>query len=73
MLNDKLKTFNYSASHVANFFLQKSHEENIGISQLKLLKLIYIAYGWMLATCNRELFAEKIEAMETWASSDVYL
>lgn len=62
MLNDEPKDFNYSASHVANFFLQKSHEENIGISQLKLLKLIYIAYGWMLATCNRELFAEKIEA-----------
>ena len=62
MPNDKPKTFSYSASHIANFFLQKSHEENIDISQLKLLKLIYIAYGWMLATCNRELFAEKIEA-----------
>ena len=50
------------AQHIANFFIQKSLEEGPPISQLKLLKLVYIAYGWAAAVLNRKLFAEDIEA-----------
>ena len=50
------------AQHVANFFIEKSLEEGVPISQLKLLKLAYIGYGWSAAVLNRELFEEDIEA-----------
>lgn len=47
---------------IANFFLKKATEENIPISQLKLLKLVYFGYGWVAALLDRQLFDERIEA-----------
>lgn len=36
-------------AEVANFFLEKAKEENISdITQLKLIKLVYLAHGWSL-------------------------
>jgi len=52
----------YTPSHVANFLLDKSEEENIPLSQLKLIKLVYVMYGWVLATLDRRLFDEPIQA-----------
>ena len=49
-------------SNVANFFLEKGKEEGAPITQLKLMKLSYLAYGWVLATLNQKLFDEDIEA-----------
>ncbi len=52
----------YTPSHIANFFLDKAREENSPITQLKLMKLVYIVYGWVLATMDSKLFDEEIEA-----------
>lgn len=49
-------------SNVANFFLEKGKEEGMPLTQLKLMKLVYLAYGWILATLNARLFNEEIEA-----------
>lgn len=48
--------------HVANFFLDKAEEEGIRITQLKLMKLIYLAYGWYKAITHKKLFEEPIQA-----------
>ena len=54
----------YKPSHIANYFLQRARAEELNITQLKLLKLVYIGYGWTLALTNRKLFDEKIEAWQ---------
>lgn len=54
----------YKPSHIANYFLSKAHEEGMDITQLKLLKLVYIGYGWALAVLDRKLFSEQIEAWQ---------
>jgi uncharacterized phage-associated protein len=55
----------YTAFHIANYFLWRAWEEGIEITPLKLIKLVYIAYGWNLVLNNERpiLFEEKIE---TW-------
>jgi len=52
----------YTPAHIANFFLWLGDKEEINISTLKLIKLVYIAYAWNLAVYNSRLFQEKIEA-----------
>lgn len=52
----------YTPQHVANYFLDKAEAENKSLSPLKLLKLVYIAYGWYKAIKDESLFKEKIEA-----------
>lgn len=54
----------YSVQHVANFFLAKSDSEGRPLSSLKLLKLVYIAYGWVLALTGRKLFEDEIQAWQ---------
>ena len=58
----------YSPSHIANFMLDKAAEEGRPISQMKLLKLIFMGYGWALAVLNQRLFEEPIYA---WAHGPV--
>ena len=52
----------YTASHVANFMLDRAEKEERGISPMKLLKLVYIGYGWILAVLDKKLFDEPIYA-----------
>ncbi|MDB4309157.1 DUF4065 domain-containing protein [Porticoccaceae bacterium] len=54
--------------HVANFFLTQARKEDDPITTLKLLKLVYIGYGWAAAVLDRKLFDEPIEA---WAHGPV--
>lgn len=52
-----------SALDVAAYFLARSNDdEDSGISNLKLQKLIYYAQGYHLAIYGSELFPEAIEA-----------
>lgn len=46
----------YTPQHVANFFLDRAEEEGFPLTQLKLMKLVYIAYGWHLAITGEALF-----------------
>lgn len=48
--------------------LDKAVKDGISISPMKLLKLVYIGYGWSLATLDRKLFDEPILA---WAHGPV--
>ncbi len=52
----------YTPQHVANFFLDRAEDEGIPLTQLKLMKLVYIAYGWYLAITGEKLFVENIQA-----------
>jgi|688.fasta_scaffold138291_2 uncharacterized phage-associated protein len=54
----------YTSSAVANFFLDKAKKQQIGLSPLKLIKLVYIAHGWALALTEHQLFDEQIEAWQ---------
>ena len=54
----------YTPSHIANFMLDRAEREGRPISQMKLLKLVYIAYGWVLATLDKKLFDEPIYAWQ---------
>jgi uncharacterized phage-associated protein len=52
----------YTPQHIANYFLERAEKEGSGLDPLKLLKLVYIAYGWVLALTGKKLFGEPIEA-----------
>lgn len=52
----------FTPSHVANFILQKAKQEGLMVTQLKLLKLVYLVYGWVRAVLDQRLFDEDIQA-----------
>lgn len=52
----------YTPQHVANFFIDCANRDGRSLDPLKLIKLVYIAYGWVLALTNKRLFNERIEA-----------
>ena len=54
----------YTVQHVANFFLEKGDAEGRELTSLKLLKLVYIAYGWVLALTGKRLFEDEIQAWQ---------
>jgi uncharacterized phage-associated protein len=54
----------YTVQHVANFFLARGEAEQRSMSSLKLLKLVYIAYGWVLALTGKKLFEDDIQAWQ---------
>ncbi len=54
----------FTAAHVANYFLWRAWEEDMEITPMKLLKLVYIAYGWNLVINRQKLFNETIKAWE---------
>lgn len=53
---------NYTPAHIANYFLWRAWQENIDITPMKLIKLVYIAYGWNLVINENKLFDEEIVA-----------
>lgn len=58
----------YTPQQVANYFIQKAKEENIVLTKIKLMKLVYIAYAWYLYYTNEDLFDESIQA---WKCGEV--
>lgn len=54
----------YDAREVANFFLDYGEARSVPLSLMSLLKIIYFAHGWHLATCNQPLVRNKFEAWE---------
>lgn len=58
-----------SSSALANFFLEKSNKENIKITNLKLQKLMFIAYGWILALLGKDL--TQGESFQAWQHGPV--
>lgn len=54
----------HSAVKVANYFLNKAKEDKKDITPLQLMKLVYLAHGWMLGVHGRHLIKEPIEAWQ---------
>lgn len=54
----------YTPQHIANYFLERAELEGRPIKPLKLIKLVYIAYGWYLALVGKRLYNEEIEAWQ---------
>ena len=51
-----------NALAIANFFIQKSLETGVPITNMKLVKLVYIAHGWYLGLTGQPLLNEAVEA-----------
>ena len=51
-----------SAHVVANEFLRLAQERRTALTPLQLMKLVYIAHGWMLGLRHRPLITNRIEA-----------
>ena len=51
-----------SAFRIAQLILRIASEQEAGISNLKLQKLLYYSQAWYLAITNKPLFHERIEA-----------
>lgn len=54
----------YNPITIANFFIQKSFDEGMSITPMKVLKLVYIANGWFLGYTNRTLINENSQAWQ---------
>jgi uncharacterized phage-associated protein len=61
-INNPSHKTTYTPAHIANFFISKSQQEALNLDPMKLLKLVYIAYGWNLAINDSKLFNEPILA-----------
>lgn len=62
---------NYALS-IANYFIDLAHRDNRDIRPLKLMKLVYIAHGYMLAILNRPTDGAKLEKVEAWQYGPVF-
>jgi uncharacterized phage-associated protein len=49
---------------VANYFIQKSFDQGVSLSQMKLLKLVYIAHGWHRGYFGVNLINDAVEAWQ---------
>lgn len=47
---------------VANYFIQKSFDTGIELTQMKLLKLVYIAHGWHRGYFSTNLINDAVQA-----------
>jgi uncharacterized phage-associated protein len=54
----------HSSIKIANFFLEKAQADKKGLTPLQLMKLVYLAHGWMLGAYGRHLINEPIEAWQ---------
>lgn len=54
----------YSALAVANYFLDLAKKAGVGLSPMKLQKLIYFAHGWNLAIHGHALINEELQAWD---------
>lgn len=55
-----------NALSVANYFIDLAHKDNKEIKPLKLMKLIYIAYGYSLALLDKSILDPRFDKVEAW-------
>ena len=53
-----------SSKTVANEFLRLAREVGESLTPMQVLKLVYIAHGWMLALHHRPLIADEVQAWQ---------
>ncbi|HEX8124511.1 MAG TPA: type II toxin-antitoxin system antitoxin SocA domain-containing protein [Allosphingosinicella sp.] len=54
----------YDAREVSNFILRVAKEQGRELTQMALLKIVYYAHGWYLASFREPLVRQPIEAWE---------
>lgn len=54
----------HTALQVADKFIRLGQKSGKYFTQMQLLKLVYIAHGWMLATSNQPLIYNQVEAWQ---------
>lgn len=47
---------------IANYFINKANADEVEITPMKLVKLVYIAHGWYLALNGNPLISENVQA-----------
>lgn len=52
----------HNAVSAASALLQKAHDKGLSLTPMQLLKLVYIAHGWMLGLYSRPLISDNVEA-----------
>ncbi|MBF7693293.1 Panacea domain-containing protein [Acinetobacter pollinis] len=52
----------HTALQVADKILELGREKGLEFTQMQLLKLVYIAHGWMLGAYNKPLICNQIQA-----------
>lgn len=55
-----------NALSVANYFIEKAAQDKKPIRPLKLMKLVYIAYGYGLAMLHRSIIDSRFDQVEAW-------
>lgn len=53
-----------SSESVANYFIQRSFDEGVPLTPMKLLKLVYIAHGWHLGYFDKPLINDAVQAWQ---------
>lgn len=51
---------------IANYFIELAHDNGDKIKPLRLMKLVYIAHGYMLAILGRSVLNERFDKVEAW-------
>lgn len=55
----------YDSRIVASFLLELAKEKDNGaLTPMQLLKLVYIAHGWMLGLCSKPLIEDEVQAWQ---------
>ena len=62
---------NYALA-IANYFIELAHKDKIDIRPLKLMKLVYIAHGYILALLDKPTVGAKLEEVEAWQYGPVF-
>lgn len=55
-----------NALAVANYFIDLAHNDNKDLTQLGLMKRVYIAHGFSLAINNKPLLDDRFDKVEAW-------
>ena len=64
--NYKLQTVKENALSVANYFIELAKNDKVEIRPLKLMKLVYMAYGYALAIIDRSIIDPRFDKVEAW-------
>lgn len=62
---------NYALA-IANYFIDLAHSDGKPIRPLKLMKLVYIAHGYILALLDKPTDGAKLEEVEAWQYGPVF-
>lgn len=54
------------AISIANYFIERSNDSKSEITLLKLVKLTYIAHGFLLALLNKSYINPRFDRVEAW-------